>query len=157
MATLACFFRPFAWKVVFQPFTLKQCLSFSLKWVSCMQQNVGSCLCNQFVSLCLFIGELSPLILRDIEEQSLLLPVYSWASFLFFGLGKSSFIIFLLEVELCLCGFVERLLSCIFQCVVSLLVLEFSIYYSFKGWICGKILYKFGFLMDYLGFSIYIN
>ena len=30
---------------------------------------------NHSVSLCLFIGELNPLILRDIEEQSLLLPV----------------------------------------------------------------------------------
>jgi hypothetical protein len=40
-----------------------------------MQQNVGSCLSNQFVSLCLFIGDLSPLILRDIKEKSLLLPV----------------------------------------------------------------------------------
>ena len=37
--------------------------------VSCKQQNVGSCLCSQSVSLCLFIGELSPLILRDIKEK----------------------------------------------------------------------------------------
>jgi hypothetical protein len=44
-----------------------------------MQQNVGSCLCNQFFSLCLLIGELSPLILRNIKEKSLLLLVYfSW-------------------------------------------------------------------------------
>jgi hypothetical protein len=34
-----------------------------------MQQNTGSCLHNQSVSLCLFIGELSPLILRDIKEK----------------------------------------------------------------------------------------
>ena len=40
-----------------------------------MQQNVGSCLCNQSVSLCLFIGEMSPLILRDVKEKLLLLPV----------------------------------------------------------------------------------
>jgi hypothetical protein len=32
-----------------------------------MQQNSGSCLCIQSVSLCLFIGELIPLILRDIS------------------------------------------------------------------------------------------
>uniref|UniRef100_A0A0V1KHV0 Uncharacterized protein n=1 Tax=Trichinella nativa TaxID=6335 RepID=A0A0V1KHV0_9BILA len=38
MATRACFFRLFAWKIVFQPFTL-----------------------SQSVSLCLFIGELSQL------------------------------------------------------------------------------------------------
>ena len=40
-----------------------------------MQQNAGSCVYIQSVSLCLFIGELSPLILRDIKEKSLLLPV----------------------------------------------------------------------------------
>jgi hypothetical protein len=40
-----------------------------------MQQKVGSCLCNHSVSLCIFIGELSPLILRDIKEKLLLLPV----------------------------------------------------------------------------------
>jgi hypothetical protein len=60
MATPACFFRPFAWKIVFQPFTLRYCLSFSLRWVSFKQQNVGSCLYSHSVSLCLFIGELSP-------------------------------------------------------------------------------------------------
>jgi hypothetical protein len=44
-------------------------------WVSCKQLNVGFCLCSQSVSLCLFIGELIPLILKDIKEKSLLLPV----------------------------------------------------------------------------------
>jgi hypothetical protein len=34
-----------------------------------MQQNVGSCLCSQSVRLCLFTGELSPLILREIKEK----------------------------------------------------------------------------------------
>jgi hypothetical protein len=40
---------------------------------------------------------------------------------------------------------------------VSLLVLEFSLYYPLKGWICGKILHKLGFVMKYFGFSIYGN
>ena len=40
-----------------------------------MQQNVGSSLCNQSVILCLFIGELSPFILRNIKKKSLLIPV----------------------------------------------------------------------------------
>jgi hypothetical protein len=30
----------------------------------------------------------------------------------------------------------------------------FSCYYSFKGWIHGKILCEFGFVMEYFGFSI---
>ena len=41
-----------------------------------MQQNVGSCLHSQSVTLCLPIGLLSTLILRDIEEKYLLLPVF---------------------------------------------------------------------------------
>jgi hypothetical protein len=40
-----------------------------------MQQNVGTCLRSQSVSLCLFIRELSPLIIRDITEKYLLLAV----------------------------------------------------------------------------------
>jgi hypothetical protein len=34
-----------------------------------MQQNVESCLCIQSVSLCRFIGELGPLVFRDIKEM----------------------------------------------------------------------------------------
>jgi hypothetical protein len=49
-----------------------------------MQQNVGSCLYIQSVNLCLFIGELSPLMLRDIKESLLLLVIFD--------------VIFLLEV-----------------------------------------------------------
>ena len=40
-----------------------------------MQQNIGSFLPNQSLSLCLFIGELSSLILRDIKEEALIFPV----------------------------------------------------------------------------------
>jgi hypothetical protein len=69
MATLACFhLGPFAWKIVFQPFTLRKCLSLTLKYVSCLQQNAGYCLYIQSLILCLFIGELSPFLLRAIEE-----------------------------------------------------------------------------------------
>jgi hypothetical protein len=39
-----------------------------------MQQNAGSCLSIQFISLCFFIGELNPLMLRDVKEKWLLLP-----------------------------------------------------------------------------------
>jgi hypothetical protein len=65
-----------------------------------MQQNVGSHL-DSHQSVSLFIGELSPLTLRDIKEKQLLLPVifvvrvgilFLWMSF----------------------RFVERLISCFF-------------------------------------------
>jgi hypothetical protein len=39
-----------------------------------MQQNVGSCLHIQSVSLCLFIGDFSPLMLRDIKDRRLFIP-----------------------------------------------------------------------------------
>ena len=39
------------------------------------QQNVGSCFRIQSLSLCLFIGELSPLILSDINDQWLFTPI----------------------------------------------------------------------------------
>jgi hypothetical protein len=66
-----------------------------------MQQNVGSCLLNQSVSLCLFIRELRPMILRVIKRKSLLLPVifvvrvgilFMWLSSL--GLLKDYFLAF---------------------------------------------------------------
>ena len=93
-----------------------------------MQQYVGSSLCNQSVSLCLFIGALSPLILGGI--------MFFVASFWFVK---------------------GRLFSFFFYGVVSLLVLTLSIYYPLKGWIHGKILCEFGFVMEYFGFSIYGN
>jgi hypothetical protein len=115
--------------------------SLSWKYTSCMQQNVGSCLCIKSVSLCLFIGELSPLILRKSD-----------CCFLLF---------LLLEVELCLCGYLlfgllkeDYFLDFI---IVSLIVLEFFLYYPLKDWVCGKILCKFGFVMECFGFSIYGN
>ena len=40
-----------------------------------MQQNAGFCLCIQSDSLYLFIWELSPFMLIDIKEYSLLFPV----------------------------------------------------------------------------------
>ena len=75
MATPSCFLGPFARNTFSQPFTLSRCLSLWLRCVSCKQQNVGSCFRNQSLSLCLFIGELSPLILSDINDQWLLTPV----------------------------------------------------------------------------------
>ena len=67
-----------------------------------MQQNVGSCLCNQSVSLYLFIRELSPLILRDKEEKALFLPVFIVVKVEILFLWLFSF------------RFVERLFSCFF-------------------------------------------
>ena len=56
-----------------------------------MQQNIGSFLPNQSLSLCLFIGELSSLILRDIKEEALIFPVL--------------LLLLLLELEFYSCGY----------------------------------------------------
>jgi hypothetical protein len=92
-----------------------------------------------------FIGELSPLILRDIKEKSVLLPVIFVVRGRILFMWLSSF------------RFAERLLSCFSLSVVPLLVLEFFLYYPLKGWICGKMLCKFSFIIEYLALSIYGN
>jgi hypothetical protein len=52
---------------------------------------------------------------------------------------------------------VKSLISCVFMCVVTLLVSWISIPYPLQDWISRKIFFKFGFgfVIEYLGFSIY--
>jgi hypothetical protein len=69
-----CFLGPFAWKLFFAAL-YSEVVSVFDRYISCLQQNAGSCLCIQSVSLCLFIGQLIPLMLRAIKEKWLLLPV----------------------------------------------------------------------------------
>jgi hypothetical protein len=110
-----------------------------------MQQKVASCLCIQSVRLCLFIGELSLLILRDIKEKSLLLSVifvvrvgilFLWLSSL--SLLKDYFFFLFLEISFPLCAGVFPLLF-------------------FAGLDFWKDIVQFGFVMEYFGFSIYDN
>jgi hypothetical protein len=98
----ACFFRPFAWKIVF--FSLSFWGSVYLfPWDGFpVSSKIGSCLCSQSVSLYLFIGELIPLILRDIKEKQLLLPIIFVVKVGILFLWLSSF------------RFVEGLPSCFF-------------------------------------------
>ena len=70
--------------------------------VFCMQQNIVSCLCSQSASQCLLIRQLSPLVLRDIKEKSVLFPVIFVVRPGILFLHLSSF------------RFVEALLSCFF-------------------------------------------
>jgi hypothetical protein len=58
-------------------------------------------------------------------------------------------------VWLFLLAFIKEDYLLAFLGAVSLLVLAFSIYYPLLAWICAKILCKFVFDMNYLGFSIY--
>jgi hypothetical protein len=43
IATPICFQDPFAWKIFFYPFTMIQCLSLSVRCISCKQQMVKYC------------------------------------------------------------------------------------------------------------------
>jgi hypothetical protein len=45
-------------------------------------------------------------------------------------------------------------MSWVFVGIISLLVLKFFFYFPLKGWSSGKILFKFGFVVEYLAFSI---
>jgi hypothetical protein len=131
-------------------------VSLSLRWVPYKDQNVGSCLCSLSVSLCLFIGELSPLILRDIKEKSLLLPIifvvrvgilFFWFFFFFLlGLLKDYFI-----------SFSKTWFPSLYCFLFFFVVVVVFCYYPLKGWIRGKIVCEFGFVMEYFGFSIYGN
>ena len=77
MATPVCSLEPFSWKTFSSPLLWDKCLSLLLKYIFCMQQNYGSCLHIQSVSLWVFffIKELSPLMVRDINDQWLVVPV----------------------------------------------------------------------------------
>jgi hypothetical protein len=48
IAAPACFLGTFAWKIFFQPFTLRLYLSLMLKYASCIQQKDRS----RFTSIC---------------------------------------------------------------------------------------------------------
>jgi hypothetical protein len=72
MDTSMCFLGPFAWNIVFQPFHLRCYLSLTLR---CVTAKCWVLFTYQSVILCLFIGELSPLMLWYIKEWWLFLPV----------------------------------------------------------------------------------
>ena len=67
-AILACFLGPFDY-IFFQTLYSEAMSVCRLRHVSCMQQKDRFCFHIQSVSQCLFIGELSPFVLRDINDQ----------------------------------------------------------------------------------------
>lgn len=52
------------------------CLSLMVSYVSWMQNKYESCFLIWLGSLCLSMGELRSLVLRSIDEQCLLLPLF---------------------------------------------------------------------------------
>ena len=133
-AALASFLGPFDWKIFSQPFTLRRCLSLRLRCISFLQQKDGFCFHIKSVSLCLFIGELSPFILRDINDQRFPSSVY-----LVFLIGDVIlYVVFTCGICcyeiincLCFCGCSKRPWVGVFLLVLCV------------GWICGQILGKY--------------
>ena len=80
-----------------------------------MQQNAGSCLLIQPVSLCLFVAELSPLVLRTIDYFFLLFLLLEVGlclyNYLLLGLLKYYFLVFFLGASFPPCVGVFHLLS----------------------------------------------
>ena len=101
--------KPFSILLLWDTF----CLYYWGVFLVCSKMQDPACISSLLV--CLFIGELSPSVQRDIKEKWLLLPI------IFVVTGRIMF------VWLSSFGFVERLLSGFFSGVVSLLVLVFSI------------------------------
>ena len=68
MATPACFLDSFAWNIFpsFHPEVM------SISWI---EQKDESCFCIYSVTLCLFVGELEPLMLKNSNEWYLLIPM----------------------------------------------------------------------------------
>ena len=74
IATLACFLGPLDWKLS-PTLYLRQRLSLKLPCVSCIQEKDGFILVSSLLVCVFFIGESNPFILRDINDQWLLVPV----------------------------------------------------------------------------------
>jgi hypothetical protein len=102
-----------------------------------MQQNSGSSLSIQCVSLCL-IGEMSPLILRDIRDQWILFPV------IFVVKGGIMFLCFFSV-------YFDKINLLIFLSVVSYFCWSFPSIILCRARLVKR-LFKFGFLLEYLGF-----
>ena len=110
-----------------------------------MHQSAGTCLCIKSISICLFIGEMRPLILRDIRERWLLVPfmfgfvcglTWMWVSF----------------------GFVVRwLISCLFFCVLTLLCWSFSSRILCRAGLVDRYYLYLVFFLEYFVFSIYVD
>ena len=107
-----------------------------------MQQNDGSCLCIQFVSLCLFYWGMESI---DVERYQRPMIVAS-CCFCSWSWNYVCTAIFF-----CICW--EKINVLLFL-VCSFPVLDFSFYYPLQGWICEKVLFKFGLVLEYSGFSI---
>lgn len=70
----ACLLGPFAQNTFIHSFTLRGHMSLMVKCISWMYQKDGFCFLILSVSLCLFIEEMMPLILRIMSNQCLLFP-----------------------------------------------------------------------------------
>lgn len=97
MVTLACFWGSFAWNTFAFLLPWGDCLSLMLCCVSWVQQKGGPCFYFYFVSLCLSMSEIRPL-LRVAHEQCCWLLIFSCG-----GMGFPSLLICYYEFIYSLC------------------------------------------------------
>lgn len=77
MAPWAYFSVPFAWNAIFYPFTLRLCLPLMVTYVEACFWDAEErwIMFSDAICFCVFIRELTPSILRVVNEQFLLIPV----------------------------------------------------------------------------------
>ena len=126
---------------LFPSFLFFDNIYFVSGYVFYMQHNDGFHLNNLSVSLCLFIGKLSPLMLRDINEKWLLIPAILML------------LVVVCVVFLLLLQWWEIIFSCVFMILVSFTGLELFFLWHL-GYVNGMIVFKFGFVTECLGFFI---
>ena len=71
-AFLSC---PLTWTLFSYPLTFNIYVSFALRWVSCMQQMEGFCICIQSPTLCLSTGPFSPLTFNVIIDMYVFISI----------------------------------------------------------------------------------
>ena len=69
IAAPALFLFLFAWNIFFHSFTFSLFVSLDLKWISCRQHIVGSCILIHSANLCLLIREFNPATFEIITDK----------------------------------------------------------------------------------------
>ena len=121
---------PFSWSIFFYPFTFNLCVSFAPRQVSCIQHIVGSCFFIQSATLCLLIGEFSPLTFKVIIDKYVFVAILN---LVFQLILCFSFVLFFFRLD------------------------DFLLFYAWVLFFSGSVNVMFDFDLWLLCFSEYVN
>jgi hypothetical protein len=93
ITTPASFQIPFAWNIIFHPFTFNLCIFLPVRCVSWKQETIGYWFLFSN-SLCLLIGELRPFAFKVFIERYAIIPVISLSCFFLIDLNIHFFFSF---------------------------------------------------------------